>query len=565
MLFSDRLKRAFSKETALTLALWAGPLLFLAVFFYYPLAAIFTTSFSGLNWAKVQSVQITRPLQFTLLQAGLSTLLTLAAGLPAAYVFARYEFKGKRLLQALVTLPFIMPTVVAAAGFNALLGPRGWVNLGLMGLFNLENPPLVFLNTLWAILLAHVFYNTTIVIRLVGSAWQGIDVRLEQAAATLGANPWQAFRAVTWPLLRPAILAAALLVFIFDFTSFGVVLILGGPQYATLEVDIYMQAMTMLNLPLAGLLSMVQMACMLVLTLLHNHLGGGSFVALSSRMRQAAVRWPRTLRQKLLVGSVVVFLLVLMISPLAALAARSFTRLEAGRGERGAVVPGLTLTYYMELFQNRRGSLFYVPPVQALGNSLLFAAGTAALALPLGFLASYALRRKSRLNRWLDALLMLPLGTSAVTLGLGFVLVFNRPPIDLHDFPLNLSLAHSLVALPFVVRTLLPALSSIPSSLRQSAAMLGAGPLRAWLLVELPLVARATLVAGVFAFTLSLGEFGATSFLARPDQPTLPVAIYRFLSQPGALNYGQALAMSTLLMAFTTLGVFLIDKFGYKQ
>ncbi|MCX8026108.1 MAG: ABC transporter permease subunit, partial [Thermanaerothrix sp.] len=239
---------------------------------------------------------------------------------------------------------------------------------------------------------------------------------------------------------------------------------------------------------------------------------------------------------------------------------RSVVRLEAARGERGAVTPGLTLDYYRELFINRRGSYFYVPPIQAARNSLLYAGATMVLALSLGGLTTAAMTRLRRPPRWLDPLLMLPLGTSAVTLGLGFIVVFNRPPLVARDFPLMIPIAHTLVALPFVVRTLQPALSAIPVNLRQAAAVLGASPWRVWWEVDFPIVLRAVIVAAVFAFTASLGEFGATMFLVRPEYPTVPVAIYRFISQPGALNYGQALAMSTILMALCGLGVAVIER-----
>jgi len=256
----------------------------------------------------------------------------------------------------------------------------------------------------------------------------------------------------------------------------------------------------------------------------------------------------------------VTLLLLLQVAPLAALAARSFIRLDAERGQRGAVQTGLTLDYYRELFINRRQSIFYVPPAAAARNTLLYAAGTVGISLTLGFLVALALRKRSPLNRVLDALLMLPLGASAVTLGLGYVMVFNRPPLDVRSFPLLVPIAHSLVALPFVVRTLQPALASIPASLRQAAAVMGASPLRVWLEVELPIVARAALVSAIFSFTISMGEFGATTFLARPENPTLPIAIFRFLSQPGALNYGQALAMATLLMAVCALSILVMEQ-----
>jgi thiamine transport system permease protein len=171
------------------------------------------------------------------------------------------------------------------------------------------------------------------------------------------------------------------------------------------------------------------------------------------------------------------------------------------------------------------------------------------------------LARPGRAARVADALLMLPLGTSAVTLGLGFIVALDTPPLDLRASPLMLPLAHALVALPFVVRSLAPALRSIRPRLRQAAAVLGAAPGQVWREVDLPLVGRAVLVAATFAFTISLGEFGATAILARPERPTVPIVIYRFLSLPGALNFGQAMALSTLLMLVCAAGILAIERF----
>ncbi len=557
------LPRAASTAAWRALGLWFLPLLFLGFFFFYPLVSIFRLFFSAeyaVPGSPIGWLDIWQPFSFTLGQALASTGLTLLVGLPAAYLFARIRFPGKGFLRMATMLPFILPTVVVAAAFNALLGPHGWVNLGLMGLFHLDNPPVQFLDTLWAILLAHVFYNTTIITRMVGDAWGRLDPHLEQAAQALGANRWRVFWEVTLPLLRPVILAASLLVFIFDFTSFGVILILGGPHFATLEVSIYIQALELLNLPLAGVLSLIQLLCTLAMTVAYARLGGQNFIPLAPRGHLAGERPMRGKLEKGVMGAFLAFLVALLVSPLVALVLRSFTRLAADRAQTGPVTPGLTLAYYQELFFNRQGSLFYVPPVEAARNSLTYAGATVLIALTLGFLAAYALRQPARLNRWLDPLLMLPLGASPVTLGLGFIVAFSTPPIDLRTQPWLLPAVYSLVALPFVVRTLQPALASIPPSLRQSAAVLGASPWRVWREIDLPIVARAGLVSATFAFTIALGEFGATSFLARPEYPTLPIAIYRFLSLPGDLNYGQALAMSSLLMLVCAAGIGLIER-----
>jgi thiamine transport system permease protein len=202
-----------------------------------------------------------------------------------------------------------------------------------------------------------------------------------------------------------------------------------------------------------------------------------------------------------------------------------------------------------------------VSPWTALRNSLVFAAIAAVVALLVGGLASAVIAsRPGRATRTMDVLLMLPLGTSAVTVGFGFLLAFDAPPFDLSTTALIIPLAHAVVAIPFVVRVVVPALRSIDPRLRDAATVLGAPPGRVWREVDLPLVGRAFVVAAGFCVAVSLGEFGATLFVARPDTPTIPIAIQRFLTRPGDINAGQALAMATMLMALTAVIVLAIER-----
>jgi thiamine transport system permease protein len=541
------------------LLLYALPIAFLAVFFFYPLFEIFKLSFApegqlsfGSLQKLVSSSYYLKTLWFTIWQATVSTLLTVLLAMPGAYVFARYRFPGKSLIQALTTIPFVLPSIVVAAAFTALLGPRGWVNTALMGLFGLDRPPINLQFTIWMILLAHVFYNYTVVLRIVGGFWANLSPRLEEAAAMLGAGRRQVFREVTLPLLWPAITAASLLVFIFDFTSFGVILILGGPRYATLEVEIYRQAVNLFNLPVAAALSLAQIVFTLSLMWVYTRLQARTAVPLDLRARRQLQRPPASPREKWMVWGNVIVMLGLLLTPLLALVARSFSP--------GS--DGWTLQFYRELFVNRRGSILFVPPVEAVRNSVGFAGATTLLALCLGLIGAYLLvRRRGLISSVLDPIFMLPLGTSAVTLGFGFIIALDEPPLNLRTSPLLIPLAHTLVAFPFVVRSVLPALRGIDPRLREAARVMGAGPWRVWREIDLPIVGRALLVGAVFAFTISMGEFGATVFIARPQIPTMPVAIFRFLGQPGALNYGQALAMSTLLMVVVAVGFLAIERF----
>lgn len=531
------------RRSSWTLLLWlALPAAFLLIFYAYPLIEIVRVSLWAQTAPALQALgerllspRIGRVIRFTFGQALLSTVLTLGLGIPGAYVFARYRFPGKQILQALVTVPFVLPTVVVAAAFNAILGPSSalnrWLGIDLR-------------YTLVAILMAHVFYNYAVVVRMVRGFWAALDPHLEQAARTLGASPWGVFWEVTFPLLRPVILTAGILVFIFCFTSFGVVLILGGPQFATLEVEIYRQTINFANLPLAAALSLVQISFTLILMLAYTRLQKRVTRPMDLKPRWQTEQPVTTLGQGALLVGNLLLMVTLLALPLLTLLARS---LASG------------LRYYANLFENPRHSIFYVPPLAAVGNSLRIALMTTGIALVLGLLTALALFRQQR--GWLlDALFMLPLGTSAVTLGLGYLLALDRPPLDLRGTVLLIVMAHTLVALPFVIRSVLPALQAIRPELREVAALLGASPMRVVREVDLPIAWRAMAVGAVFAFTISMGEFGATSMIARPELPTIPIAIYRFLSRPGALNYGQALAMATILMGVCVVGFVVIER-----
>ncbi len=387
-------------------------------------------------------------------------------------------------------------------------------------------------------------------LRIIAGFWINLNPRIEEAARILGASGWRVWWFIRLPLLRPAILAAAVLVFIFTFTSFGVVLILGGPQFATLEVEIYRQTASLFNLPVAAALSLVQLVVMFAMMLLYTRLQRHTAVDLVSA--SVALSSPVTSREKIIVTANLVFMAVMLLVPLLALIVRSFISSD----------DAFTLQYYQQLTLNPRGSVLFVPPARAILNSLTFALLATMLSVALGLISAYLLTsRLSRLTRWLDPIFMLPLATSAVTLGFGYIIALDEPPLNLRTSPMLIPLAHTLVAMPFVVRSVLPALRSIPPQVQESARVLGASSWRVWHLIDLPLISRGLFVGATFAFTVSMGEFGATAFIARPDTPTIPIVIFRLLGQPGALNYGQALAMSVILMAVSALGFLMIERF----
>lgn len=542
--------------------LWYGlllvPLLFLAVFFFYPLFSIF--SFSLIDDGRLDLsgfvTLMTRPLYLeTLLrttwQALLSTILTITLALPSAFVFTRYQFPGKSLLLSLSTLPFVLPTVVVATAFMALIGSRGFLNEWLMLLFALDEAPIQLRGTLEIILIVHVFYNYAIALRMITSYWANQSLHIEEAARVLGASGKDLWLSVRLPILRPAILAASALVFIFTFTSFGVILILGDLQFMTLEVQIYYQAQNIFNLPLAAALSLVQIATMLLMMIFYTALQG-RIAKTNLQSTNIIAHPPKTPQERFFLTINLFVMVILLFTPLLALIGRSFIR-------NGA----FTLEYYSALSGLDDGSVLAISPLSATFNSLQIALITTLLALILGLITAYLIGRRNR-PKWasqiFDPLFMLPLATSAVTLGFGFTIALDEPPLDLRASWWIIPIAHTLIAIPFVVRSVLPAIRAIPSNLYEAGAILGASPFKTWWLIELPLISRGLIVGATFAFTVSMGEFGASLFVARPNSATMPLVIYRLLGQPGLHNYGQALAMSSLLMLVCAVSFIAIER-----
>lgn len=519
----------------------AIPTVFLGIFFVYPVVSILLTGLTPEGRISLQPFvdvlarsDLRGAAWFTLWQAAVSTLATLAVGLPAAYVFARFRFPGRGLLRALTLVPFVLPTLVVGTAFLALLGPSAPLGIDLSG-------------SVWLILIAHVFYNYAIVVRGVGSAWEQIDPRLEEAARVLGAGRWRAFRSVTLPLLRPAIASASALVFLFSFTSFGVILILGDLRHTTLEVEIWRQTTAFLNLDLAAALAVLQLIGVGIILFAYGRYQERRAVQIRLRPAAETARSPRTRGEKALVAGTLGFMAVFLGLPILVLVVRSLE-----------TPSGWSTANYANLATRDGGGLF-VAPIEAVGNTLAIGTAAMLIALAVGLLAAIVVAYVGgRTGRTFDTLLMLPLGTSAVTIGFGFLVALDEP-VDLRASLLLMPIAHALVAIPFVVRATVPVMRAVQHRLREAAMTLGASPSRAWREVDLPLIARALLVGAAFAFAVSAGEFGATSLIVRPTSPTVPFAIFRLLSQPGSVTFGKAMALSVVLMLITAAAVFAIE------
>ncbi len=518
-------------------ALLAVPLAFLALFFVWPLGALVWRALADAGLA-VDASTLTlertwRVIGTTFGLAAIGTFFALLVGLPAAWALFTMRWKGQRVVRALLSVPFALPTVVVAAAFSSLLRPSG--SLGFLGADQ----------TLAAIGIALAFFNVPVVLRVVGGGWASLDHGTAVAARSLGANRWQAFRHVTLPALTPALVSAAAIVFLFCATSFGIVLILGGTRVSTVETEIWLQVNQFLDLRAAAVLAVIQVA-IVAATL--------GVAAWARARRERHLRRLTEASDRRAVGGDRPFVIValvpaaaLFLLPMSALLERSL-RTSAGWG----------VDHYLALAVAPNESALSSPVWEAALNSLEAAAIATAIAVALGLILAHGLTHTRR-PAWIDGLAMLPLGVSAVVIGLGVLLTLNRPlpgGLDLGDPRILIPAAQAVIALPLVVRSLTPSLRSVDPALRSAAASLGAGPWRIWREVDWPAVRRPLALASGLAAAVSLGEFGATSFLARPDHPTLPTAIFRLLSRPGLENVGMAFAASVVL-ALVTGGVML--------
>ncbi|KZX48177.1 iron ABC transporter permease [Haloarcula sp. K1] len=493
---------------------------------------------------------------FTAYQAALSTVASVALGLPAAYLLARYEFPGRRTLRSLTILPFVLPSIMVGVGFVATFGRNGTLN-AVLGALGLGQVNLLF--TLEAVIVAHAFYNAPLVARVTTAAWESVDASAVETARSLGASPFRAFRDVVAPQLYPSVLMGAALTFVFTFSTFPIVLALGGFQLATVEVFVY-RLIRDLEYAEAAALALIELG--ISLGLLYAYLRYEAKHTVRSRGIRPLPRRPltppsfsvRELLPRLGLAVYAVVALAVFVAPIASMVLASLSGPE-----------GLTLANYQFLIDRQTtGAAFQVQPWDAVRNSLLFGVASLAVALPMGVVVAVLTTRDYRGRKLVDAVAMAPLAVSGIVVGLGLLrgLVFG---VEVGDTRLAVGgglaivAAHAVAGYPFVVRTVAPGLEGVDHTLVESARALGAPRARALLDIELPLVWPAVIAGAAFAFAISIGEFSATIVLASgTNQFTMPIAIERFIGR----RLGPATAMGVVLLVVTSASFLLIDRLG---
>lgn len=525
-------------------------LVLLILLFLLPLVSTLSRAFindqGGFSMAAIvdafTSPYTMRIMAFTLFQAAISTLVSLLIGLPGAYLMATYRFPGKKIIRAICTIPFVLPTILVVLGFVIFYGNNGLLNRALMALFGLEEPPIKFLYSFSAVIIAHAFYNFPIALNLVSSFWEHMDDRCEQAASTLGAKRGKVFWTITLPRLMPAIISAASLIFLFCFTSFAIILVLGGgPRFTTLEVEIYRRARMTMDLGGAAALSIFSIIITSLLLVWYSY-------TQRSMARQEAfsagqpklARKPATVWGRIVATVYAIVAAVFVLAPLASIVIRSFMApVTRTSGEQ------FSLKWYRQLFGFSNATGHMGVALEAVIHSVVIGCIVALVTVPIALTVAAAIRRRKSLSgTMMELLVMLPMAVSSVIIGLGYYLIASR----LGGYNLGFTmvvLAHMVIATPFVLRTVLPEYRKIPASYSQAAMTLGATPARTFWSVEVPLLRSALVTGGMFAFAISMGEINATLTLADSQLTTLPLVMYRLIN---SYNYQGACALGTILI-----------------
>jgi len=525
--------------------LWAIPLVFIAVLFYWPLTKIIGLGLSA-DWLEIYlEFGTLNAIWFTLWQAAVSTAIALVIGIPGAYVLYRKKFFGQRFIRALITVPLVLPTIVVAIVFSSFRAEHQiYEQIGLEFFFE---------NSVYWIIAAHVFVNYSLIVRTVGGVWATMDNETEEAAADAGAGRLRTLLQITLPQLKPALVSAAALTFLFCSSSYGIILILGDGLVTSIETEIAVASLQFLDLNKAAALALLQTAITVLAFAVSEKIAKHPIGI--EQVDESTDKPAVDKRDWLALAITGLAVVGLVLIPLLTVLFKAFT-----------VDGGPSLENFINLAGRGERELLNISVGQATMNTLRNVFISASVAVVLGTLISYLLSRslrsrRARLsNRVFDLLFLIPIGISSVVLGFGYLVTFGDGPLPLRSSWLVIPVVQSLMALPLVVRIIYPALISIGSDHREAAALAGANSRQTWWSIEVGIIRNVIFTAIGFALIAGIGEFGAASLLAYGDQATLPTVLYALISRPGGQNFGMAMAVCAILIVLTFVLVFSVSS-----
>jgi len=543
--------RNASKKTAKIFGL-LFPILLIALFLLFPLISVLISGFKGEegftfgNFISVISDgYYYRIFAFTLAQAFLSTVVSLAIGIPIGYFFGKYNFRGRKILLTLFTVPFILPTVLVGMGFLSLFGENGLFGLPIL-----------------SIILAHAFYNIPLVVHYIAAYYQNFDKNLIGAAKTLGSKKLHLVFRIFLPLFIQPILTSSILIFLFCFLSYGVVLILGAQaHFRTTETQIYAEFFKGES-GKASILALLQLLVTIAIVL------GYLFYIRKKTQREKTgtteVFPQEAIKPKqffIFFGNVVIIGVLLLglaleIAPMIAIIVNSFWDPYLGQ----------FVNTFKELFSSETASIARIGLGSSILNTLKFAFGSAIFASLLSIITVAALgeRRSRKSTVSLEMLTYLPLAISSVTLSLGITQTFIGSNFFANNPWIFIIISQGLLGYPFITRALLNGLNTIDPDILDSAKTLGANSAYKFYRIYLPLLLRSFLAGFAFALGLSIGEFTTAIFFSNinPGVTTLTVVLYRLRN---ARMFGPASAIGVILMIVSYGSFFILELLGSRE
>ena len=549
--------------TPLTLkSLQISALFLLITGFYWPVFNFLSGSnplnpeYSFLQWSFLKDflndTWNLRVIIFSIYQAILSAFLSIIFGLPGAWLITHYNFPGKYIFRLLTYLPFIMPSILVVLAMVLFFGNNGWINRALMSLLGTEEPPVHFLYSLHGILIAHVFYNFPLAMKIIADQWERISLKYLQAACSLGAGEKRRFFSITFPLLLPSIGSAFVLIFLLCMNSFAIILVLGGGiRFTTIEVLIYQLARIELDFSGAASLAFLQaglsLLCMMILLRRRN-----LSVIQKSGFKISLLKSLKDGSPKAWFGMFwIVVLLVFALGPLTAIFLDSFRKFENGQWL-------FTLEWYSRIFSWNDNNYFLL----SLWNSLLIGIGSALLSslCGLGLVSLIAYRRGMQRSLW-EILSLFPIALSTVVFGVAWFYFYQKYLIDILPLIFVVIAMHALLTCPYWIRIVLPTLENIPKQWHSESKMLGKKPFEYGLEILWPWLRKTFLIAFFFSFSLSLGELNSTMMIADNTVRTLPIEIYSAIS---GYRFSYASAVGVILLLLSTSTFFVVERsLGY--
>nr|WP_246433822.1 iron ABC transporter permease [Spirochaeta isovalerica] len=535
--------------------------LFILIIFYIPLGGVLIKGLQNSKGAFslegighiLGSSYYRSIIGFTFFQALLSTVLSVLIGLPGAWILSHYSFPGKRILKAVITIPFILPSILVVLGFVLFFGKSGTLNslLNRLGLGELK-----ILYSFKAIIIAHIFYNFPIAIRIISSLWAKIPRNQIMAARSLGAGKIRIFFTITLHQIFPAILTSSMIIFIYCFMSFAIILVLGGgPELTTVEVEVYRLAKVSLDINKGSSLALIQSTLTLIFMFIYSSLE--RFKSFEEKLLYRDQKPPYRFKADwptVFIFLYFIFVLILLIAPPLSVIGESFRERNSLSGNEV-----FSLRWYKEIFFPTAQGTYSRIAFQSLKNSLIYGFSTVILTIPVSLLISRALSVKNIPFAGLTELIfVLPLGVSSVILGMSYMRLSNFLPGDFRGSAWLVILAHSAIAMPLAFKSVLSIYRKIKKSLREAGQNLGASRFRIFRDIELPLLKSGILTGATFAFAVSIGEMNATLMLSQPGTTTLPIAIYRLI---GSYKFYGACALGSILMFICLIAFLAIDYF----